>query len=135
MIFALLFIIAQPIASEHVDLIETNNFFDCNARYVYTQTIFYEWAPDKSRYHVRAWTLQAPKPQRDYRSGLYRVSYTDRDQNLYRSVTSTHYRETFSQVDPERANKKLLDERDRVALIKRLPPQPIPDDAPMEVSE
>lgn len=133
MIFALLLILGtQTTTREHVDLLETNHFHDCNGRYVYTQTIFWEWEPSVCRYHVRAWTLVAPKPQRDYRSGLYRVSYYDQDQNFSRLVTSTHYRETYSQVDPERANKRLLDERDRNALVKRLPPQPIPDDAPMD---
>jgi hypothetical protein len=123
---------------EHVDLTETNHFHDQCGRYVYTQTIFWEWDHAFARYHVRAWTLLAPKPKRDYRSGLYRVAYTDRDQNLERVITSTHYRETWSQVDPERKNKRLLDERDRLQLVKRSvskPIEPIPDDAPMEDSE
>lgn len=117
------------------DLIEHNSFFDCNARHVYDQIIFYECSPSLDRYHVRAWVLSDndKQPQRDYRSGLYHVSYTDRDSNLSRLVTSTHFRRSWTQIDPERANKKLLDESERHGFVKRLPPQPIPDDAPMVI--
>ena len=130
--------IAPNQAREHVDLTELNSFHDCNGRHVYDQVIFYEWSPSLHRYHVRAWVLSDndKQPQRDYRTGLWITKYTERDSNLSRTVTSTHYRRSFSQVDPERDNKRLLPEHERHALIRRLPPQPIPDDAPMlEVTE
>jgi hypothetical protein len=137
MLLAILLFIAQPIAHDHVDLVELNAFYDCNGRFVYEQVIFYEWRPDLQRYHVRAWCLVDDRdlldrrPQRGYRSGLWVVRWQDRDQNVLRTITATHYRRSWSQVDPERANKRLLPESERRALIKRLPPQPIPDPVPM----
>lgn len=117
------------------DLIELNSFFDCNARHVYDQVIFYEWSPSLDRYHVRAWVLSDndKQPQRDYRTGLFVVRYTDRDSNISRAVVSPHYRRSFTQIDPERANKRLLEESERHGLVKRLPPKPIPDEAPMAI--
>ena len=134
MIFALLFILgSQSTTHDHCDLAELNSFHDCNGRHVYDQVIFYEWSPSLHRYHVRAWVLcdGDKQPQRDYRTGLWITKYTDRDSNLSRTVTSTHYRRSWSQIDPERDNKRLLPENERHALIKRLPITPIPDDAPM----
>ena len=111
--------------TEHVDLIELNHFHDCLGRHVYDQVIFYEWAPDASRYHVRAWCLIEDKdlvnrrPTKRYSDNLYEVQWQDRDQNLLRIITGKHYRESWTQIDPERANKKLLDERERTVLIRR----------------
>lgn len=125
---------------EHVDLVELNEFYDCLGRHVYEQVIFYEWSPSFNRYHVRAWCLVEDRdlvnrrPQRDYRSGLWITHWQDRDANMLRVITATHYRHSWTQIDPERANKKLLDERDRLQFVKRLkakPIEPIPDDAPM----
>lgn len=110
---------------EHVDLIELNHFHDCLGRHVYDQVIFYEWAPDRSLYEVRAWCLVEERelmnriPTKKYSNGTYEVKWQDRDQNLLRSITSDHYRESWTQVDPERANKKILEEIFRTALIKR----------------
>jgi hypothetical protein len=126
MIFALLLILgSQSTTHDHCDLAELNSFHDCNGRFVYDQVIFYEWRPDLSRYHVRAWCLVedrdlvSRRPQRDYRTGLYVTRWQDRDQNVMRTITATHYRQSWTQVDPERANKKILDERDRLQLTKR----------------
>jgi hypothetical protein len=123
--FFLLFIVgdAANVARENVDLVELNHFHDVAGRPVYSQIIFYEWAPDASRYYVRAWVLatETNQPTRDYRTGFCRVRYFDADQKLRREITAGSYRETWSQVDPERANKSLLDERARRALIKRTP--------------
>ena len=111
--------------TEHVDLIELNHFHDCLGRHVYDQVIFYEWAPDASRYHVRAWCLIEDRdlinrrPTKRYSDNLYEVQWQDRDQNLLRIITGKHYRESWTQIDPERANKKLLDERERTVLIRR----------------
>jgi hypothetical protein len=110
---------------EQVDLIELNHFHDCLGRHVYDQVIFYEWSPEKMEFHVRAWCLveerepTSRRPVRSYANDLYNVRWHDRDQNLQRSISSRHFRESWTQVDPERANKKVLDERQRTALAKR----------------
>jgi len=113
-------------ASDHCDLIEHNSYHDASGRLVLDQLIFWEWSPSLDRYHVREWTLSDndKQPQRDYRSGLWITKYTDRDAKLDRVIKSAHYRRSFTQVDPERENQKLLPESERHGLIKRLPPQP-----------
>lgn len=133
--FALLLCLAllspsSNIATETVDLIELNHFHDCNGRHVYDQVIFYEWSEPLHEYHVRAWCLiedrepENRRPTRSYSDDSHSVRWFDRDQQLHRTIRSQHFRESWTQVDPERANKKLLDERDRKSLIRRTLPAP-----------
>ena len=136
-IFALLlFAISESSPSsvciEEVDLIELNHFHDCLGRHVYDQVIFYEWSSELNRYHVRAWCLvedrepSSRRPTRTYTDNRHHVGWHDRDQNLNRRISSQHFRESWTQVDPERANKQLLDEKQRTALVKRTIERPKP---------
>ncbi len=110
---------------ESVDLIELNHFHDEQGRPVYDQVIFYEWSASQAKYHVRAWCLIEPKeivsrrPVQSFSDDRYHVRWFDNDQHIYRHISSQLYRETWTQTDPERANKKILDERNRTALYKR----------------
>ncbi|MDZ4850880.1 MAG: hypothetical protein SGI77_16460 [Pirellulaceae bacterium] len=123
---------SSSVCSEEVDLIELNHFHDCLGRHVYDQVIFYEWSSELNQYHVRAWCLveerepTSRRPTRTYSDNRYHVRWHDRDQNLSRRISSQHFRESWTQVDPERANKKLLDERSRTALVKRTIERPKP---------
>jgi hypothetical protein len=114
---------------ESVDLVELNHFHDCLGRHVYDQVIFYEWCPARSLYLVRAWCLVEERdlvnriPVKNYANDTYIVHWQDRDENLLREITATHYRESWTQIDPERANKKIHDEKLRVSLIKRMKPK------------
>lgn len=118
--------------SEEVDLIELNHFHDCLGRHVYDQVIFYEWSAEFQQYHVRAWCLVEDResanrrPTRTYTDNRYHVHWEDRDQHLSRKISSPHFRESWTQVDPERANKTLLDERLRTAFVKRTIERPKP---------
>ncbi len=107
---------------ERVDLIELNHHHDDLGRHSYDQVIFYEWSPDYCRFHVIAWYLveegKAKRPKRDPGRQDHFVSWYDRDAKVNRVVRSELYRETWGQVDPERANKKLLEEKYRVSLVK-----------------
>ncbi len=109
---------------EHVDLIELNHFYDQQGRLVYDQVIFYEQSPETGRFQVRAWCLVEDReflnrrPTKNYETQLYQVDWYDTDQRLLRKITSRLYRESWSQVDPERANKKLLDERLRLSMVQ-----------------
>ncbi len=107
---------------DRVDLIELNHFYDDLGRHQYDQVIFYEWSPDYCRFHVIAWCLveddQGRMPKREAGSREYVVRWFDRDSKIQREVRSKLYRETWSQVDPERANKKLIDEKYRVSLLR-----------------
>ena len=108
--------------SQRVDLIELNHFYDDLGRHAYDQVIFYEWSLDYRRYHVIAWSLVednlARMPTHDHARDVYVVRWYDRDAKMKRSVWSKLFRETWSQVDPERANKKLMDEKYRVSLLR-----------------
>jgi hypothetical protein len=111
---------------ERADLIELNHFYDDLGRHVYDQVIFYEWAPDSKAFQVRAWCLVDPKdcpncrPWRTHHDDVWHVRWFDKDNRMVRQIDSDHFRETWTQVDPERANKKKLDEKLRTALIQPL---------------
>ncbi len=128
--FVLVALLAMPSApgprgrdvTETVDLIELNHFYDDLGRHAYDQVIFYEWSPDYRRFHVIAWCLVendlSRMPTRNACNGEHVVRWYDRDAKVRREVHSPLYRETWSQVDPERVNKKLLDEKYRTSLIR-----------------
>jgi hypothetical protein len=108
--------------TERVDLIELNHFYDDLGRNMYDQVIFYEWSPDYRRFHVIAWCLVendlSRMPSKVNGCEDYVVRWHDRDSKVRREVRSSLYRETWTRVDPERANKKLLDEKLRTSLLQ-----------------
>ena len=112
------------VLEEEVDLMELNHFYDDCGRHVYDQIIFYEWGADLREYHVRAWCLIScdEKGQNQiwhtHFDDRCHVRWFDRDQRQFRQIHSNYFRETWSNIDPERANKKKLDERLRTALIQ-----------------
>ncbi len=112
-------------AHENVDLIELNHFHDDLGRHVYDQVIFYEWSEAQAQYLVRAWCLLEPtelisrRPTQSHHDDRYHVRWFDPDQNIRRHLSSRLYRETWTQTDPERMNKRILDERNRTALYRR----------------
>ncbi|QDV22860.1 hypothetical protein [Aureliella helgolandensis] len=109
---------------ERVDLIELNHRYDDLGRHAYDQVIFYEWSPDFCRFHVIAWCLiendESRLPTQLAGSRDHVVRWYDRDEKIQREIRASLFRETWSKTDPERANKKLLDEKHRVSLM-RLP--------------
>lgn len=112
--------------AERVDLIELNHFYDDLSRHVYDQVIFYEWSPDTKDFQVRAWCLVDPKecpycrPWHTHHDDMWHVRWFDKDNRMIRQVDSDLFRETWTQVDPERASKKKLDEKLRTALVQPL---------------
>ncbi|MCF7962000.1 MAG: hypothetical protein K9M08_14785 [Pirellula sp.] len=111
-------------AEEYVDLIELNHFYDHQGRHVYDQVIFYEQSPETGRFQVRAWCLiedrdnLSRRPVKNVETQLVQVDWFDKDQRLVRKITSRSFRESWTQIDPERANKKILEERSRIALVQ-----------------
>ncbi len=97
---------------EEVDLIELNHFYDENGRHVYDQVIFYEWASDLQEFHVRAFCLvdarESVRAQPIHRieSDRWRVRWYDKEHRVLKQNDSHFFRETWSQVDPERLDKK-----------------------------
>lgn len=106
---------------ESVDVIELNHFCDKRGFPVYDQVIFYLLDEDK-RLQVRAWCIaeDGRAPVRNHQTDIYTVRWKDTDRGVERTVTSRIYRESWSQIDPERENKKYLPEGLRVSLVGRI---------------
>jgi hypothetical protein len=103
---------------QRVDLIELNHFVDEEGREVFRQVIFYDWSAAHRRFHVRAWRLikqESQLPQRRWNPARYECTW--HDDALLREVWAPQMRETWTQQDPERVNRALLPEDQRVPLF------------------
>ncbi|MGN6135990.1 MAG: hypothetical protein ACTHOU_16005 [Aureliella sp.] len=127
LLLPLLIVAAGPpgnssVLRDGVDLIELNHFYDDLGRHAYDQVIFYEWSAEYCRYHVISWCLVEDDfsrlPIRLPGGQETIVRWYDRDAKRIREVRSSLVRETWTQTDPERENKKLLEEKDRLSLLR-----------------
>ena len=115
----------ETIVSEYVDCIELNHFFDDRGRLVYDQVIFYEQTPTTGKFQVRAWCLVEDRellnrrPIKNEVTALYEVEYVDTNDRLAHRIRSRLFRESWSQSDPERDDKKKHPESLRIGLAKR----------------
>jgi hypothetical protein len=113
----------QHLHEEQTDLIELNHFYDLRGVHIYDQVIFWERHPGSGRYQVRAWILVEDReslnrrPIKDVASSRWSCTYFDTEALVLRRIHSPLFRESWTQIDPERENKKLLDERLRKLLI------------------
>jgi hypothetical protein len=107
----------EDVAREKVDLMEVNHFYDEQGRLVFDQVIFYDWSPDHSRYMVRAWRLvknPSQLPERDWRDGGYLAVWQDGE--ILRRVRAQSMRESWTQYDPELAEREYLPKEKRKEL-------------------
>ena len=107
----------EDVARERVDLMEVNHFYDEQGRLVFDQVIFYDWSPDHSRYMVRAWRLvknPSQLPERDWRDGGYLAVWQDGE--ILRRVQAQSMRESWTQYDPELAEREYLPKEKRKEL-------------------
>lgn len=137
----------EDVASEQVDLVEINHFYDDQGRHVFDQIIFYDWSEGHNRHMVRAWRLvknPAQYPVRDWKHGGYTALWHDND--VLRRVQSTNMRKTWTQYDPELVEREYLAKEKRkefqavktVRVVKPsapvsiepagVPPQPVPEE-------
>ncbi len=103
---------------QRVDLIELNHFVDDEGREVFRQVIFYDWSDEHHRFHVRAWRLikqDSQLPNRRWNPQRYQCTW--HDDGLLRQVWAPKLRETWSQRDPERVNRAMLAEDQRLPLF------------------
>ncbi|QDT03370.1 hypothetical protein K227x_17520 [Rubripirellula lacrimiformis] len=103
---------------QEVDLIELNHFVDGDGREVFRQVIFYDWSNQHHRFHVRAWRLiknENQVPKRRWNPDCHQCTW--HDNGLLRQVSAPKMRETWTQQDPERVNRKLLPEDQRIPLF------------------
>lgn len=116
--------IEERVIDEPVDLIELNHFHDPCGRHVYDQVIFYDVAPETGKFHVRAWCLVedretlSRRPLKDPTTSIVRVEWWDDQQQIMRRLRSKQFRESWTQVDPERSDRACWDERLRLALVQ-----------------
>lgn len=119
MIFLLLASITQPFTrDEHCDLLELNHHYDQRGCHVYDQLIIWTRNPANGRFEVRAWTLcdvQGKYPIKGA-SGIYRVNWSDSGKT--RDIVSRQFRESWTQIDPEREDQKRVHVEERIRLIQ-----------------
>ena len=105
------------VAWDRVDFVEVNHFYDDQARHVFDQVIFYDWCSEQCRYNVRAWRLlkkPGQKPQRDWKTDNYVAVW--HDGKVLRKVEARHFRESWSQRDPELLERAYLPKAQRREL-------------------
>lgn len=107
------------VACDKVDLVEVNHFYDEQGRLVFDQIIYYDWAPDRGRYNVRAWRLlkkPAQVPRRDWQRDGYVAIW--HDSGVLRKVEAKSVRETWTQYDPELVEREFLPKEKRRELTR-----------------
>lgn len=124
LLIALLSIPLNLTTHEHVDAIELNHFFDQRGHLVYDQVVFFERTPTTGRFQVRAWCLVDDREALNRRpekndNGLYECFMVDSNERLTRRIVSRVFRESWTQIDPEREDKKRHAESLRIELVKR----------------
>jgi hypothetical protein len=109
----------DDVATDCVDLIEINHFYDELGKHVFDQVIFYDWSSQYGRYNVRAWRLlkrPAQIPQRDWTRGYYVALW--HDGIVLRKVLAETVRESWTQYDPELVERAFLPKEQRRELRK-----------------
>ncbi|MGV3483855.1 MAG: hypothetical protein ACO1RT_05515 [Planctomycetaceae bacterium] len=107
------------VVNQRVDLIELNHFIDQEGREVFRQVLFYDWSDAHRRYVVRAWRVvkaESQLPRRRWSPPGYLCVWLD--DGVLREVSAASFRETWSQTDPERENRKLVPENNRIPLAQ-----------------
>lgn len=107
----------ENVVTDHVDVIEINHFYDEQGKLVFDQVLYFDWSPAESRYNVRAWRLlKSPGhvPQKDWQRGDYVATFYDGD--VLREIRAQTVRETWTQYDPELAEREFLPKERRREL-------------------
>lgn len=105
---------ADLTARESVDVIEVNHFYDEQGRLVFDQAIFLDWSEAECRFNVRAWRLvkaASQLPLRDWDGAGYFAHWLDGE--VLRRIHATAIRETWTQADPELAEREHLPKEKR----------------------
>lgn len=112
----------EPAIVEHVDMVEINHLHDANGKPLIIQWIFWEWYEDESNCHVRLYK-EAYEHDREklMRVGDFtRFDFWDGSTESHRRIFVSHTKESWSQVDPERADKEHVAETERIRLVQRV---------------
>jgi hypothetical protein len=105
----LLYVGSPRSKSTYFHLMELNHFYGRDGKHVYSQVILWHQNPATMRLEVGYWSLADTEPLLE--NGLYK--WTDKEG---RAAHSRIFRESWSQIDPERANQKRLDQESRIGF-------------------
>lgn len=97
-----------------VDVLELNHFYDENGRHVFDQFIFWRWNDCEGRFECIAWRLADKVGIAGPSAGV--LCWFDGDRA--RRVRFGARRETWTQVDPELAERSILPPESRPELGK-----------------
>jgi hypothetical protein len=108
-------------AEDHVDVAESNKFYDFEGREVFHQVIYWDWDEDHERFQVVAWRMvkggdESYIPRRDWSGGGYAATWVDGD--CIRRVRADSFRETWLQYDPELSEREIYPKERRRELRK-----------------
>lgn len=113
---------ASSVIEEHVGLVELNHMYsEKHGNYIYSQVIFWDFDPATGLRHVRAWRIlderseQSKWPLKSVVTGLTESIWND--EGVRRRVYSHCYRESWTQVDPERWDSQRWPSARRQGLI------------------
>jgi hypothetical protein len=108
----------SPTVSDRVDVVELNHVYDADGRRVLSQLIFWEWNTRLARHQVVAWRLWKrgqPHPLCDPQGGEHHLLF--HDNQVLRVVHARAYRESWTQYDPEIADRGRLPQNQRRGLL------------------
>ncbi|MCP4079108.1 MAG: hypothetical protein GY819_17175 [Planctomycetaceae bacterium] len=106
-------------ATEHVDLVEHNHYFDSGGKKVFDQIVYYNWDPSADRYNVVAWRLLKNENQIPVRHPGNRKYYSSwHDGKTLRIIHASRKMETWTQYDPETYERKFLPKAHRADLLR-----------------
>lgn len=111
-------------AKERVDIMEINHYYDEDTKKLqFTQVIFWEIHKPTQQKVVVKWYLlndlhQRPRLVPGTRE--YVVTWIDEKDRRIRKFYTNILTETWTTYDPERENKKILPEKDRLGILPRV---------------
>lgn len=99
-------IVAGLARSESVDMIEVNHVHSSQGNLCFTQLIFWGWDYCENKYHVRAWSMLDATSNANmmvnYRSNRTHIRWSNIADKVSRDISAIHFRESWTQHDPER---------------------------------
>lgn len=109
------------------NLIEKNNIYDKDGLYTFTQYIYYNWDPELKRNIVIDFVIQETRKFEVIEVNNFFHQKIVKDHKIYK-IRAKHFRESWTQFDPEILNKKYLPERlrENFQSYEAPPPKPLP---------
>ena len=110
---------------QNCDMMELNHFYDGKCKHIYDQVIYWRRKPENGKYEVRAWALVEDResirnrPIKNVNSGLWESYYKRSGDDYYILITSPIFKESWTQKDPEREDKKNLPENLRLDFYNK----------------